>query len=151
MREYLETKVIAEKGPYRVIAYLVHDQDTTPLDTDIWFAEDSDHRAGWDREPYDDFSAKVLDDWRNGLWNYVGIVVEIVAHGIVIGTDSLWGIENGCPYQGESGATEYTDPLADTSPTGMLGDIVNEAISQAEATLKGLHDLQVKELKELAL
>jgi hypothetical protein len=52
------------------------DNDATPFDADCYTPED-------------------IQAWRNDEWHYVGVVVDVLFRGVVIGNASLWGIGTG--------------------------------------------------------
>ncbi len=104
---------------------LTNDVDNSPLDADCYSAED-------------------ISAWHLGSWHYVTVRALICWRGVVIGTDTLSGVEHG-----EMPEAGYVDALVVVAPVttdatiisgSPAGSTVDAALDEAEAWLDTLRD-----------
>ena len=80
-----------------------------------WFTPDSDDEYGLQ-------NAKRMFEWLNDEWSYVGVKVTASLDGVVLGENSLWGVESDSNEHG--GDEDYFAEVA--------GDCAYEAIHEAK-------------------
>lgn len=64
--------------------------------------------------------------WRNGNWQYVGVVVEVRWDDVEVSRDSLWSVEHGDVDGRDADAWDPSYPLA---------DLVDQALTDADRFL----------------
>lgn len=112
----IESKDLYRDGALTIRGYMLPDVDSTPFEADCYDQED-------------------VRAWSLDQWAYVGMAVDVEWNGVVIASESLWGIEHGTLGNGvRTNAWQMVPTRTDRAVTTMgtpLSCTIEEAIDQA--------------------
>jgi hypothetical protein len=113
----IKSKDLYRDGALTIRGHMLTDVDSTPFEAECYDRKD-------------------LRTWELGRWTYVGMAVDVEWNGVVIATDSLWGIEHGIMGNGvRANAWQMVPTRTDRAVTTMgtpLSCVIEEAISSAQ-------------------
>lgn len=131
-------------------------QEGFDLEAHLFYDEHGVSPRDMDDDPDDEY----LRAWDNDMWHYTGVVVEASRAGVVLGSDSVWGMEYGS-FRNSAGELVDMDPLADGGGFGTLNpetgqveyeqnvfangyspDLIAEAIAAAKRTLAAINETE---------
>lgn len=119
-QDVIERRGLEPRDGFDLVAYKVPDPDTDLNEFDCYRQNDAD---------------SVAEAWRNNEWHFVGVIVVASRCGIALGSDSMYGIEDGQMPDGDGGST-LVDAFDHTlgAEEGHY-DLPGEAIADAKLTL----------------
>lgn len=79
---------------------LIH-EETTPdgFDVKVFTVEDNEstpYDLITNEGEYEEENKKRIEDWKRGRWWYIGVIAEVHACGIELGSSSIWCVESDC-------------------------------------------------------
>lgn len=140
----------AQHNGLTITARLVDDDTAdSPEERDegFWPSKNPDDHGyiGPDHEQFEQqwqHAHQVMEQWRNGDWLYVGVVLDVAKNGITIANHaaSLWGLE--CNYPKNPYAASADDDYPNNYLTEVANELADEALKVARRNLATLADEQ---------
>ncbi len=104
-------------------------------------------------QEFDTYTPKQIAAWENDEWHYANIIAKVYLHGVELGYASVGGYEMGNIPSTDENDNLLPDQkswwLDDYYNRGDLGDLIDEAIFDAEAAVEGIiekyNDIKAKE------
>lgn len=122
--ETIEMRDLGERDGFDLVAYKVTDEETSVDEFDCYEQVD-------------------VEAWEADDWAFVGVIVKVFKHGVELGTDSLWGVEDGYSpgFKSEARPTGVVDGFDHTlGGDGSSYDLPGEAIERAKEALAKLRE-----------